>query len=282
MSKAKLYKRISGGSCGHIEGITGEHHKYFRPGQPGVFFTEVRGDTYILVEPEEPDGAPWIHPELGPCIMWNTHSSGELRWMSPNGRGYDRLEPGAVAAAKFFGLRGCDENGAGLTEEQMAEIFAKYEVGIGDLNDEEIERLVETRKQYNEREYSGTLVTGERGGRNEHDQKSNGALYSLQNKGMLNMTISSSGPGSPRHNPRRVDREGYRLTSKGAKVREQAVTIAYGDFTDMDGERWCRHLYPLDTEFPKAFTPLFTEGQVERAKKQAEQYDSWLAATRDK
>ena len=188
-----VYKRIQGGSEGHIEGITGNHDKYFSRHMESVFISE-GAEMYILVAPDDPKQARWEHPEAGLVDLWNTHGSGELRWKE---RDYSWLSHHALDAVKYFKLAA-----ALIDTYDWSKILAAYDVKLEDLEEIDIKLLSEAN---HDRDGMGRI----RYGRDERSEEVS-RLYDLQNKGLVNIGSSASGPNGCS--------QGYYITHKGRSV----------------------------------------------------------------
>jgi len=96
--RTKVYKRDPKHPT--YEGATTE------PPRAGAWMSEGR-ETYVLVEPRDPDAAHWLHPTEGLVDLYNTHGTGELRWaVNPRSLGFGSADD--LLAALYYGLTPAD------------------------------------------------------------------------------------------------------------------------------------------------------------------------------
>lgn len=73
---------------------------YNRFDPPDVFWSE-RGNSYVMVEPRDPERALFFHPEHGPVNLVSINGLGEIRWdVLP----WEVDKPEQKAAMEFFNL----------------------------------------------------------------------------------------------------------------------------------------------------------------------------------
>ena len=65
-----------------------------------VFWSE-KCNSYVIVEPRDPDRALFTHPEHGPVNLISINGMGEIRWDTLP---WDVDKPEQKAAMEFFGL----------------------------------------------------------------------------------------------------------------------------------------------------------------------------------
>lgn len=217
----QVYKSISHEEFGHcLEGITGNHDKYFTRSSPGIFVTD-GAQTYVLVEPSNPDHSNFIHPDLGPVELWNTHCTGELRWQEPFGSSIEHMSADCFLAVKHFGLRPTK-----MDEEKWQGLLESHLIQREDLSEVEIkmlERAVAVKAPYSSAKVISEErikdLDGEWHNTIRHPPESN-ALYDLQRKGLVSLGGSSSGTGFGEEGHIWRSTTYFQITSRGRKVMQ--------------------------------------------------------------
>lgn len=166
--------------------------KRLLPGRAGVFWSE-GNEVYVLVEPDDPDHALWLHPTGGLVNLYNTHQTAELRWdVAPD----FRLGKDDLTAVLHYGLTPAD-----MSADEWRTLLDKQKFALGDLAEEERELI---------------RRTDERGKgkvrRPPDEKKLHDAIYQAMNKGLIYMEAEMSGGGGPVVTF-------YRLTPKGRRVK---------------------------------------------------------------
>ena len=205
------------------------HPKYKTPCLKGVcdpdggeYLSEYSDDVfvadgyqwYVMVKDE--DYGSWEHPEHGRIGLWNTHPTGELRWEERCSS--VSIGPDALQAAKYFGIKKY-----GATDEEWEAILDKHKIKIESLSEIEVKLLKDANNQSGE----AKIISREKvkilkdDGAEWHDtirksDKSH-ALYSLQDKGLINIGCKSSGPSfSAPHIYREVTY--YKISRRGREI----------------------------------------------------------------
>lgn len=215
---SKIYKAMEHDEFGNcLEGITGHHDRYFTASSPGVFITDT-DQTYVLVEPQNPDAVNYIHPELGPVELWNTHNSGELRWKEP---AHDTkfINADCLAAIKHFGLR--PER---ITEDEWQKILEGYLIKREDLSEVEI-KVLEKGRDCMRSNRSARFISKERikDLKGEwHDTIRNSpltsAMYVLARQSLVSIGGGMSGTGFGEESHIWRSSEYFSITTRGLKV----------------------------------------------------------------
>lgn len=208
--------------CGGLVNVTANRNflSNYTSSNLGIFIHE-RADMLVLVK--SPERGAWLTKDSQRVDLYNTHATGELRWHEPlsaHADGFRHLAPSGLAAAKFFEL-----TPFGIDAEKWKEIQQGYLMKLEDFSEVEVAML---RNAKEDPDHSARILTEERvkgeDGEWVNTVKSTpegSAIYDLQRKGLLVMTLGSHGTGFGDRKNIWQAHERYRITQKARDLLEK-------------------------------------------------------------